>query len=373
MAALTTAASGKAGAIDSLPVLWIEKGLTLRRGSALKPSGSMPRKGTVRLPSVGCLLSCVKLPAQREIEMAIKTLHYYRARWFSNTTETLENLIRRLWASGNTSADRTISLGSDTYMVGLEGRDLYPYGFAIHCAVYVDRQGIGVIPMTPSQTVVLGEQKPGNDENYFKSGFVALVNNNNVVGHGLRMNGASLIAFATGMCEKSSIDVGSGNFDLIRMANIETATLIERDRVKAIEFRSYISSLALDDIRTSSWTSSHLPIDQRIRNAILGSANALFGRDHQHAGIGDSERGWVAITVNVPSGDLRMATDSLDALAGEVVDGEDTENYIIHLRSGRTIKPHEVSLSKRVDIDSVANYLIVDNAFCALYDYMREL
>ena len=96
-------------------------------------------------------------------------------------------------------------------------------------------------------------------------------------------------------------------------------------------------------------------------------------RSHQSHKTRRAERGTVTVSINVPKGDLTAAKTGLNKLAEQVVEDNESEGFVIHLRDGATIKPDEVSVRKQVQIEAAANSVSVFQAWDEMNTYMAEL
>ncbi len=99
----------------------------------------------------------------------------------------------------------------------------------------------------------------------------------------------------------------------------------------------------------------------------------MTARDETFEELRSAEKGSVKVSINVPKSDLEVAKSALNELAEEVLEDEESDGFVIHLRDGATIKPSEVSVRKQVRLESVANSVSVYQAWDAMETYMAEL
>lgn len=104
-----------------------------------------------------------------------------------------------------------------------------------------------------------------------------------------------------------------------------------------------------------------------------GAFEAVTARDESVEQLRSAERGTVTVSIKVPKGDLEAAKNGLNEFAEEVVEDEEADSFVIHLRDGATIKPHEVSVRKQVRIEAAANTVSVFQAWDEMETYMGEL
>ena len=120
-----------------------------------------------------------------------KVLEYRRARWLAEG-QNLEQLARQAWNQFPTQLDRAINRRDGAAVSGMRCRDEAARGFAVHCARYVDRQGIGTISMAPAAEVDPGERHPEAGENFLNAGFMTLIKENHVICLDCGRNGGAL-------------------------------------------------------------------------------------------------------------------------------------------------------------------------------------
>lgn len=97
-----------------------------------------------------------------------KTLEYRRARWLAEGQD-LEQLTRQAWGQFPNQMARAVARRDGAAVTGMRSNDAGPLGFAVHCARYVDRQGVGTIPMAPAADADLGERQPDANENFLNA------------------------------------------------------------------------------------------------------------------------------------------------------------------------------------------------------------
>ena len=104
-----------------------------------------------------------------------------------------------------------------------------------------------------------------------------------------------------------------------------------------------------------------------------GAIEAVTARDESVEQLRSAERGTITVSIKVPEGDLEAAKNGLNEFGVGVVDDEEADSFVIRLRDGGTIKPHEVSVRKEVSIETAANTVSVFQAWDEMETYMGEL
>lgn len=298
-----------------------------------------------------------------------KTLEYRRAR-FLDDGQSLEQLVRQAWGQFETQALRTVTLGDGRSTVGLRARDLNAAGFAVHCARYIDGQSVGTIQTTPAAEVDIGEQPPEPGENFLNSDLMALVKDNHVICMNCGRNAGSLRIYFQQLFRQAGFDDSSRQFELVRVANPDKISIIESFGVKRVDLQIDISDAAATELIDGAGGSSAW---RNITGSLGDALQAITGRDETIEQIRRAEKGTMKVSINVPKGDLSAAKEGLAQLSEDVVEDEESENYIIHLGNGDTIKPNEVSVRKQVKLDAAANSVSVFQAWEAMREYFDEL
>lgn len=289
-----------------------------------------------------------------------KNIEYRRANWLVGNLN-LEEFVRETWRLLPDQVDRTITKPDNSTVTGLKSMDFGVYGFAIHCARYVDGQGVGVINMKPKNNVDLEELPPNENENFLSSDFLVLFQNNEIASIGVVRSALMLSDYLKDLFRKIPLNENSQKFELIRVADVKALKLIERYKVKSVDLKVEINKSTADSFYSESkdWFS-----------ALLG---ALIIRDPKVGELRKSLNGTAKISINVPDGDLLAASGGLDALAMSVVEDEESEDYVIKLRNGEVLKPNQISVRKAVKLEKVANSVSVDQAWTEMKIFLQEL
>ncbi len=298
-----------------------------------------------------------------------RTLEYRRAR-FVAPGQNLEELTRQAWGQFPTHLDRGVPRTDRSIVTGMKEQDQRGSGFALHCARYYDRQGVGTIPMAPAAQVDLGERQPDADENFLNADFFALIRGNHVVCLNCGRNGGALRSYLSGLFKKAGMAREAQMFELTRVGNPNALAIIERVGVKSIDMKVDISeATAVELIEVEGGGG----FGQIAKRAIGEAFRSLTARDAELRQLRQAEQGTVTVSINVRKGDLSAARDGLDHLAGEIAEDENADGYVINLRDGAVIKPDEVSVKKAVKIEAHANSVSVFQAWDELRTYMEEL
>lgn len=298
-----------------------------------------------------------------------KTLEYRRAR-FNAPGQNLEQLTRQAWGQFGTHLARGVPRADRAIVTGMKDRDEHGIGFAIHCARFYDRQGVGTIPMAPAAQVDLGERQPDANENFLNADFLALIRGNHVVCLNCGRNGGALRSYLSGLFKKAGMPREAQMFELTRVGNPNTLAIIERVGVKSIDMKVDISEAAAVEVIEGEGGGG---FGQTAKRAIGEAFRSLTARDAELRQLRQAEQGSVTVSINVGKGDLAAARDGLDHLAGEIAEDEEADGYVIRLRDGAIITPDEVSVKKAVRIEAHANSVSVFQAWDAMRTYMEEL
>ncbi|MFA8384164.1 MAG: hypothetical protein ACEPO2_00950 [Pelagibaca sp.] len=298
-----------------------------------------------------------------------KTLEYRRAR-FNAPGQNLEQLTRQAWGQFATHLDRGVPRADRAMVTGMRGQDDGGRGYALHCARYYDRQGVGTIPMAPAAQVDLGERQPGANENFLNGDFFGWIQGNHVVCLNCGRNAGALRGYLSGLFKKAGLPREAQMFELIRVGNPNALAIIERVGVKSIDMKVDISEAGADDLIEGGGGGGFW---QSAKHQIGEAFQGLTARDAELRQLRQAEQGSVTVSINVKKGDLSAARQGLDHLAGEIAEDEEAEGYTIRLRDGAVITPDEVSVKKAVRIEAHANSVSVFQAWDAMRTYMEEL
>lgn len=298
-----------------------------------------------------------------------KTLEYRRAR-FLDDGQNLEELVRQAWGQFATQAERTITFSDDRSSCGLRSRDFHANGFAVHCARYIDGQGVGTIPTAPAPEVDVGERAPEPGENFLNSDQMALIRNNHVICMNCGRNAGSLRIYLQQLFRKAGMPDAARQFELVRIGSPDKLAIIDTVGVKSIDLEVDISEATAAEIIDGDGGGG---IWRSIKQSFGGAFTAVTARDETVEQLRLAEKGTVTISIRVPKGDLEAAKNGLDDFAEEVVEDEEADAFVIHLRDGATIKPHEISVRKQVKLEAAANSVSVFQAWDAMETYLGEL
>ena len=299
-----------------------------------------------------------------------KTLEYRRVSWLAYG-QNLEQSVRDAWGQFATQQERTVTRTDRRATVGLLSHDYNRNGIAIHCASYTDQQGVGTIPMVPAAAATVGEQLPERGENFLNSDFMGLIKDNHVVCLNCGRNGASLRNFLAELFRMAGLADETQQFELVRIGSPDKIAMIESLGVKKIDMNISIADATAIDL-----------IDEAPREGMWHEITRAFGtafssvttRDVELSHIQLAEQGTVTVSINVNKGDLQVARHGLNHFAEEIVNDEESDGFVIHLRDGKTtIKSDEVSVRKQVRLEAAANTVSVQEAWDAMNAYYREL
>lgn len=298
-----------------------------------------------------------------------KILEYRRAR-FLDAGQNLEQLVRQAWGQFGTQAERTITFSDNRSRCGLRSRECNGNGFAVHCGTYTDGQGVGTIPITPAPEVVVGERAPEPGENFLNSDLMALIRGNHVISMNCGRNAGSLRVYFQQLFRKAGFPDAARQFELVRIGSPDKLAIIHAIGVTSIDLQVDISEATANELIDDAEGNG---MWRTITRSFGGAIATFTARDESVEQLRSAERGTVTVSINVPKGDLESAKKGLNELAEEVVEDEEADSFVIRLRDGATIKPHEVSVRKQVRIDTAANTVSVFQAWDEMETYMGEL
>lgn len=297
-----------------------------------------------------------------------KTLEYRRAR-FLDDGHDLEELARQAWGTFPTQAQRVVTFSDGRATCGLRSRDAIGGGLLVHCARFTDGQGVGTIPTAPAPEVGVGERPPAPGENFLNSDLMALMRGNHVISMNSGRNAGSLRIYFQQLFRMAGFADATRQFEIVRVGSPNALAIIDSVGVKSVDLDVEIAEATsvdlLDDETGGLW--------RDIKRNIGGAFSAITARDETVEQLRTAERGAVKVSINVPKNDLEVAKNGLDSLAEEIVEDEEADAFVIHLRNGATIKPQEVAVRKQVKLDSAANSVSVFQAWEAMELYLGEL
>ncbi len=311
----------------------------------------------------------LKINIENDMVKITKTIEYRYVEWFASGGP-LELRVREAWGALGTTLKRSIEHG-DGYCMGVAAKDFGQSGFGIHCAMFVDKQGVGTVPMEDAVSVALGERQPDDDENFLTTDIFAVISGNDVITLNASINAARLRTYLYGLFEKAELHENASKFDILRRADINKLRMIEKRGVEEIDLTCSVSEATLDRIKELEEKPNWL---SQAKASILSAARAISDKDDTSRALLEAKKGRVKLSIRVPEGDLEKAKHGLKALANEAVgDTEDDEGFVIHLRNGEKIKSNEITVRKRVRIKKHANTVDVNDAWIRMQEYVIEL
>lgn len=296
-------------------------------------------------------------------------LEYRRGLWFSGFSD-IEAQLKLVWGRLSSNRDRIVNRSDGASVMGMHHYDFGQNGIAIHCAKYVEQQSVGIVSMVEVPSSNLSERRPGNDENFLNSDFMALVKGEHVITLGAGQNAAALRSYLHGLFVKGGLHEDATKFDIVRVGNAGTLARIAANGVASVGLNIAIeeaTAVVLDEQRRPQ------TVFQRFTWPVSSMVNAVVGEDDKASQISDSRKGSVRVLLNVPSSDLETAQSGLDGVAEGLFEDEDASDYIITLRNGEIIKPGEVAVKKHVRLEKEANTVDVDEVWSEMNIYMSEL
>lgn len=298
-----------------------------------------------------------------------KVLEYRRAR-FLDAGQNLEHLVRQAWGQFQTQAERTITFSDNRSSCGLRSCECNGNGFAIHCGKYTDGQGVGTIPTTPAPEVVVGERAPEPGENFLNSDLMALIRGNHVISMNCGRNAGSLRIYLQQLFRKAGFSDAARQFELVRIGSLDKLAIIHAIGVMGIDLQFDISEVTASEVIDGARSDS---MWRTFKRSFGDAFKAVTARDESVEQLRSAERVTVTVSIKVPTGDLDVAKNGLNEFSEEVVEDEEADSFVIHLRDRSTIRPHEVSVRKEVSIEAAANTVSVFQTWDEMETYMAEL
>lgn len=156
----------------------------------------------------------------------------------------------------------------------------------------------------------------------------------------------------------------------MRIGSPDKLAIIHAIGVMGIDLQFDISEVTASEVIDGARSDSMW----RTFNRSFGDAfKAVTARDESVEQLRSAERGTVTVSIKVPTGDLDVAKNGLNEFSEEVVEDEEADSFVIHLRDRSTIRPHEVSVRKEVSIEAAANTVSVFQTWDEMETYMAEL
>lgn len=298
-----------------------------------------------------------------------RILEYRRALWFS-AESNIENHLRAAWMKLPESMDRKVRKSDGSSVMGLSCRDYGNLGFAIHCAKYIDGQGVGVVSMAPATLVDLTNRKPNNSENFLNSDFMAIVKGDHIITLSAGQNAAALRVYLQEIFRKAGLPENTDKFDIVRIA--DTGQL---ERIKAVGAKSIEFNIAISEATVGAIEEGYVPKTawSKFKGSTYSLIDGLIGLDDEAALIGESKKGTVKISINIPKNDLEAAHFGANGIANAFVEEDDAEGFLITLQNGETIRPGEMSVKKSVRVERASNTVSRDEVWNEMESYMDEL
>ncbi|MGC9445489.1 hypothetical protein [Cereibacter johrii] len=219
-------------------------------------------------------------------------------------------------------------------------------------------------------SVDLDEKRPANGENFLNSDFSALILGNNVITFNAGRSAGTLTNYLHAMFRESN-QPEAAMFQLVRIADVDQVRKIEAAggvaRVRIDLGIDEAAAMAIED------EGRQRHVFRRLRGSLVDMIDALRHDPGRKAGIAESTRGTMRLFISVPEGDVRAATAGMDAIAQQLVEDEEAEDFVIDLRNGDTIRPHEVSSKKSVRLRRMANTFDRDEVWDEMIVFLREL
>ncbi len=299
-----------------------------------------------------------------------KYIEYRRALWMV-PGQNLEHLVRKACKKLNSTHHRIVKKADKSSTMGISAPDYKENGFGLHCVNYVDKQGVGIIPMGDKENAQLAEKKPENDENFLNSNFWLLVSGDHVLSVNAGMNCASARQYLYGLFDLAGLNENATKFDIVRVSKFEAIRKIEAaGGVASIQMDLSIQEASAkfiedEDEHLGGWKSLVKPLSTFVQD--------LVTQEKKASTINRSQKGMMRLSVRVPEGDLAPAKEGLNGLAEIILDDQKASDYSILLRNGEKILPHELAVKKQVRLEREANSVRSDDVFQEMVTFFEEL
>ena len=257
-------------------------------------------------------------------------------------------------------------------IMGAKRIDYQAQGFAIHCTRYTEQQGVGTVSMAEPLEVTVGNQNPGNNQNFLSADFFALVRGNHVLSMSAGKNAGSLRTYLHALFRNANFADELTMFDIVRVpAANQLARIVQAGGVEAVQLDLTIEEATLGVV--NGVPQAHDTMWKKLVDPLRSAVAAIVAADEKASAIADSRKGKMRLTVNVPGGDLAAAKNGIDGIAEGIVADEEASDFVIRLRNGESINPSEIAVKRRVTVDRMANTVVTDQVFSEMVTYMADL
>ncbi|MBC2834057.1 hypothetical protein [Paragemmobacter straminiformis] len=297
-----------------------------------------------------------------------RVIEYRKALWVAEKPLNLQVLVEEAWQTLPLSTQRVVLKKDQTSTMGMELR-------AVGAAVgfqgcrYVDRQSVGVVPMSGSRSPVLTEQQPAPGENFLSSDFFVLVSGNDVITLNAGRNAATAKFYLHGLFPMAGMSNESTQFDLVQQASPDVVRKIQvGGGVESIQFDMSITEATASLIEDEG---KPVGINDRIASG-LSKVMDMISKPVDRRAIKDSS-GSLRLQLRLPKGELQPVQQAADRLAVDIVEDDDADDYVIVLRNGETIRPRHMSTRKSVPLKRSANSFVADDVYAEMQDFLRDV
>lgn len=303
--------------------------------------------------------------------MAVKerSLVYRRAGWLRDLPlgATFEGCLREVLNRRPNIADNRVTR-EDGVTAEVRHYDVNQRkGVYLHVVAYTPREDISVVPIAERVPQADLDIAPAPDGTEFMDGDLTL-----------RATGDHVVLCPSGLREgfvayylrllfrQAGMDGWTGNFDLLKVANVNKAQQIANEGVKAVKLDVGLYDETGEEIRRTISRS----LNDKVREWIL----LMFAEDPDLEQLRHEENlnARLVITFDGRKSGGELGQRRLIELSTRLFD-EESGGYAIETRAGTTIRADELTLRKRVTFDAFGKTIHHDHAWDEIDQYFGEL
>jgi len=306
------------------------------------------------------------LPEQRK-----RTLSYHRAEYLCEHPKTI-NLglcIKQATGKLRTIAERSIQRPGG-YMMRLAHYKLdeVASGCFLHLTFETPGEHASIVPHISDDTNELrvATLPPPNYAEFMDGDAFLYVNSNDAFLCATAITIGTVRHFLHAFFDKAAIRHDAGQFEFMNAMDTQLFALIQKKGIKEIEIKASMSE-----------ASAHYHLRKNHAAGVTGNVSRYFRSivGSEPPASDDSLR--VAVTVNLDKRHKKgvlLGHKKLEEIAGNIIQNrQENDEYTIILESGEKIRPRELVLRSRAEINSVGKSVVRDAAWAALFSYYEEL
>lgn len=176
--------------------------------------------------------------------------------------------------------------------------------------------------------------------------------------------------FAQDLMRVADLPAEASQFDLLQVPDTDVVRMIQAaGGVQSIQVDMSIDAAAADLLAAQARPPATFGrIKESMSELVRSLAMAPRG-----GRIVDSNHGRVRLQISVPDGDLAQAKDAASAIAADIVEDEDADDYVLYLRNGEQIRRNAMAVRKLVPLERSANSFDPADVRRAMLLYLGEL